>query len=37
MSTAVTARQQGDDYQGYHFWMLAAEMLRPTAKIAEVN
>jgi len=37
MSTAVTARQQGDDYQAYHFWMLAAEMLRPTAKIAEVG
>jgi len=37
MSKAVTARQQGDDYQAYHFWMLAAEMLRPTAKIAEVG
>jgi len=37
MSSAVSARQQGDDYQAYHFWMLAAEMLRPTAKIAEVG
>ena len=37
MGTAVTARQQGDDYQAYHFWMLAAEMLRPTARIAEVG
>lgn len=37
MGTAVTARQYGDDYQAYQFWMIAADMLRPTAKIAEVG
>lgn len=37
MRKPVTAKQLGDDYQAYQFWMLAADMLRPTAKIAEVG
>jgi hypothetical protein len=37
MSTAISARQYGDDYQAYQFWMYAAEMLRPSAQIAEIG
>ncbi|QNN21732.1 hypothetical protein HED60_05425 [Planctomycetales bacterium ZRK34] len=37
MNRAVTARQQGDDYQAYLFWMTVGDMLQPTAKISEVG
>ena len=37
MSNAPSARQAGDDYQAYRFWMSAADMLRPTSRIGAVG
>ena len=31
------ARQRGDDYQAFLFWLFAARMLRSTSKIIEVG
>jgi hypothetical protein len=37
VSVASAARQSGDDYQAYRFWMLVADMMRRTSQIVAVG